>query len=102
MTEIKPTMENLNDPYVIQLIRELDKIEALLETVEEQAERIRELEDGSCRFNCRKIKDVEYAAWYAAWFLGLTIDETLPDLLEHLEKDCMRDFVEWKANEDGE
>lgn len=55
MTDIKPKPENLKDPYVIQLIGTI----ALLES------KIEDLEEGACRFNCRKQKDAFMAGWLA-------------------------------------
>ena len=53
MTDIKPKPEHFKDPYVIQLIGTI----ALLE------DRIEDLEEGACRFNCRKQKDAFMAGW---------------------------------------
>jgi len=44
--EIKPTLEDLSNPYVIQLIKALA-----------------ELGDGSCRFNCRTEKEAYIAGF---------------------------------------
>lgn len=55
VTEIKPKPEHFKDPYVIQLIGAI----ALLE------DRIEDLEEGGCRFNCRKSSEAFMAG--ARW-----------------------------------
>jgi len=54
MDELSPTSEHLNDPYVLQLIQTISRME----------DRIEELEEGSCRFNCATRKQAFMAGWH--------------------------------------
>jgi hypothetical protein len=60
---IKPTMEHLNDPYVIQLIETISKME----------DRIEDLEEGACRFNCATRKKA-FMAGHQYGYLTVTND----------------------------
>jgi len=48
-----------------------DIIEAFREKVRQQAERIKELEEGSCRFNCRTQKQAYFAGFDAGMDQGV-------------------------------
>ena len=90
--EHKPEFRHLNDPYVLQLIEALGKATDRIEELEDDLafvdkerianlnnwnltedirrsleKRVDELESGSCRFNCRSMKE----AFMAGYRLGL-------------------------------
>ena len=78
---LSPTTEHLNDPYVIQLI----------ETISRLDDRIEDLEEGACRFNCRTKRDAFMSGARAAIdYESCGTRDIGQDALERL-------FKEWKS-----
>jgi len=76
--ELSPTKEHLLDPYVLQLI----------EALSHQQDRIEELEEGSCRYNCT----TKSAMWKAGYrscslFPAMVTDEFLELLYQNWRKE---------------
>ena len=75
----------------------LQDLEGLILAFNRRGERIRELEDGACRFNCRTKKDWESlveAAYMAGYDDGMEPDALYINRLLH--------FREWKASVESE
>ena len=88
MTELSPTEEHLKDPYVLQLIEALSM----------QQDRIEELEEGACRFNCRRQKEAFVAGWNAHTYRCL--NNGIDGRIGYTEEDVQIAFKEWERKRD--